>query len=177
MLKLSAWTDWSLNLRPIRSLMSKMVFSGWIVAWFFTASPINRSLSGPGNIWGSDSIALNISINMWEPFIHKYINTRKEMFIPDRSLWFLTCHSWTRPHTSRSCQDRCRSQCQACLSQRVISGLLSLQYTETTRRVVNINVNIVSWHIYKDTLLVYIVCETTRLRNLSFAYSSLFLKF
>ena len=40
---MSACTDFSLNLRPIKRFTSKTVFSGLMVAWFFAASPIRLS--------------------------------------------------------------------------------------------------------------------------------------
>lgn len=46
---MSAWTVLSLNLRPMRRLMSKTVFSGFTVAWFLAASPMRRSPVSPSH--------------------------------------------------------------------------------------------------------------------------------
>lgn len=40
---MSRWTESSENLRPIRRLMSNIVFSVFSAAWFFAASPTRRS--------------------------------------------------------------------------------------------------------------------------------------
>merc|ERR1719316_684419 len=42
---MSACTIGSANLRPIRRLASKTVFSGFLAVWFLAASPMRRSVS------------------------------------------------------------------------------------------------------------------------------------
>ena len=42
----SLWTDLSSHVLPINRLASKIVFSGFVVSWFFAPSPISRSPSG-----------------------------------------------------------------------------------------------------------------------------------
>merc|ERR1719287_279241 len=80
---LSAWTDLSEKLRPMRRLTSKTVFSGLMVAWFLAASPTRRSeLSMKATYEGVIRLPWSLAMISTRPFL----NTPTQEYVVPRSI-------------------------------------------------------------------------------------------
>ena len=65
----SFWTLLSLNLRPMRRFASYTVFSGFVVPWFFAASPIRRSPSVNATCEGVMRLPWSLAMISTFPFL------------------------------------------------------------------------------------------------------------